>query len=124
MLMATRASVDFHAVPQAQVAIHERLENWARWCHNSGGRAVQPMFRLYRSSEQWQAPEVRVVDSLDAQRVQKGVSSLPECHRKAVAWCYVQRTNPRRAAVSLAVTMEGLALLVKDGRTMLINRRV
>lgn len=120
-----RVSVDFHTVEPAHAAIHERLENWARWCYGNGGRSVAPMFRLYRSTDQWVAPpSMGIVDSLDAQRVQKGVSGLPEGHRKAVSWCYVIRCSPKRIARDLAVSMDGLALLIRDGRSMLVNRGV
>lgn len=117
--------IDFHAVGQQHYAIHERLQNWARWCYSNGGRTVAPMFRLYRSTDQWsQMPVSDTVDSLDAQAVQKGVSHLPEPHRKALAWCYVLRTSPKRAARDLSVSLDGLLVLVTDGRTMLVNRRV
>lgn len=120
-----RQPVDFHAVEPAHFAIHERLVNWARWCHGNGGRTCQPMFRLYRAPEHWGLQEVGVtIDTLDATAMQKGVSGLPEGHRKAVSWCYVLRNNPRKAAQGLAVSMEGLALLIRDGRVMLINRGV
>jgi DNA-directed RNA polymerase specialized sigma24 family protein len=56
--------------------------------------------------------------------VQKGVSQLPEQHRKALAWSYVFRGSPKRVARDLAVSMDGLMVLVTDGRTMLVNRRV
>lgn len=121
--MQTR--VDFHTVAQEHYAIHERLQNWARWCYSNGGRTVAPMFRLYRSSEQWHQMAVsETVDTLDAQAVQKAVGHLPEKQRKALAWCYVWRTSPKRAARDLAVSMDGLLVLVVDGRTMLVNRRV
>jgi hypothetical protein len=34
----------------------------------------------------------------------------------------VIRSNPKRMAQGLAVSMEGLLLLIHDGRTMLVNR--
>jgi hypothetical protein len=123
VLMPTR--IDFHAVAQEHYAIHERLQNWARWCYSNGGRTVAPMFRLYRSTDQWTQVHVSdTVDSLDAQAVQKGVSHLPERNRKALAWCYVLRNSPKRAARDLSVSMDGLMDLVTVGRTMLVNRRV
>lgn len=122
MLMATRGAVDFHAVESAHFAIHERLLNWARWCYSNGGRTVAPMFRLYRTPEHWGSEPSLSVDSLDAQAIQKAVSHLPEKHRKALGWCYVIRSSPRRATRELAVTMEGLAELVREGRCMLVNR--
>lgn len=123
MLMAVKATVDFHAVSPEHFAIHERLQNWARWCHSTGGRAVAPMFRLYRSTEAWGSVEPSAtVDTLDAQAVQKAVSHLPEKHRKAVAWCYVIRTSPRKCTRDLGVSMHGLAELIWQGRVMLVNR--
>jgi hypothetical protein len=49
-----RPHVDFAAVQPSQWKIHDRLENWARWCRGSQrqtGTAGSPMFNLYRSSE-------------------------------------------------------------------------
>ena len=118
-----RVAVDSHAVHPEHAAIDDRLKNWARWCHGNSGRTCQPMFRLYRAAEHWGAHEPgSAVDTLDATAIQKAVGVLPEVHRKAVSWCYVIRSNPRRMAEGLAVSMEGLLLLIHDGRTMLVNR--
>lgn len=125
MLMAVRPSTDFHEVRPGHEAIDDRLKNWARWCHGNSGRTCQPMFRLYRAAEHWGSQEASTsVDTLDATAIQKAVSGLPHEHRKAVSWCYVVRSNPRRAAQMLAVSMDGLLLLIHDGRTMLVNRGV
>jgi hypothetical protein len=40
MLMATRLTVDFHAVESKHAEIHARLENWARWCNGSSGMVL------------------------------------------------------------------------------------
>lgn len=126
MLMATRTTIDFHAVEEKHREIHARLENWARWCNGSGGPTTSPMFRLYRAPARARGAEhtwsTVAVDGMDAQRIAKAVAHLPEPHRKALAWCYIKPTNPRRAAAEQGTTMEGLALLVRDARTMLINR--
>ena len=123
--MSPRPHVDFSAVEPHQIAVHDRLENWARWSKGrSAGIACSPMFRLYRSTEGHAEDTPRAIDSLDAQRVQKGVSALPAPHRIAVSWCYINRSNPRKAAEHLGRSMEGLAQLIADGRQMLINRKV
>jgi DNA-directed RNA polymerase specialized sigma24 family protein len=62
------------------------------------------------------------VDGMDAQRIAKAVGHLPEPHRKALHWSYIRPVNPRRAASDLGTTLDGLALLVRDGRQMLVNR--
>lgn len=119
-----RDAVDFFLVEDAHLAIHKRLENWAAWCRGGGGRGVHPMFRFYRPDNYERVEFVSSVDVLDAARVQKGVSALPEKHRHATQWQYVVPCNPRRAAQELAVSLRGLADLVRAGRVMLINRGV
>ena len=120
-----REYVDFHLVSSGHEEIHARLQNWARWQHNRAGGTVTPMFRMYRSTDVHQeTPGSDPVDAMDAQRVQKGVTMLPGKHRLAVSWNYVKRNNPRKAAQSVGESLEGLALLVRQARTMLINRRV
>lgn len=127
MLMATKLSIDFHAVEDKHVEIHRRLENWARWCNGSfGGGGTSPMFRLYRAPAQSRGAEhswsSMPVDGMDAQRIAKAVTKLPEPHRRAILWSYVKPINPKRQAQQQGVTLEGLALLLRDGRQMLINR--
>ena len=123
--MMMREAVDFHLVADKHLAIHARLLNWARWCNNRTGSAVTPMFRAYRSTDVWAEPTViEPVDTLDAARVEKAVTALPEKHKAATQWHYVRCTvSPIRAARSLAVSLSGLAELVTDARTMLVNRR-
>lgn len=119
-----RSHVDFSAVEPKHRAIDARLVNWARWSVNRGGGDVSPMFRLYRSPEHWSEAVGKPlpIDPYDAQKVQKAVSALPTPHRLALSWCYIRRTNPRRAAQTLGESLEGLAHLIRDGRQMLINR--
>lgn len=120
---AARAVVDFSVVPPKQGRMHERLENWARWCGGGhGGSSASPMFRLFRSDNWGREVSGHVVDGLDAQRVQKFISALPGPHRLALSWCYLRGVAPLRMARDLAVSLEGLARLVNDARTMLINR--
>lgn len=118
-----RDSIDFHRVPETQWPIHGRLLNWAQWCRSSGHRNVHPMFRGYRSSDQWSGHVVGdPVDSADAVRVQKVFVGLPELHRHALQWFYVYPVAPRRMAQALGLTLDGLAQCVIDGRTMMKNR--
>lgn len=120
-----RGPVDFSAVEPHHVAIDARLTNWARWSSGRSGRDCSPMFRLYRSSEARRMDAVDApppIDSLDAQRVQKAVAGLPTPHRLALSWCYIHRTNARKAAQLLGESLPGLARLIRDARQMLINR--
>ena len=118
-----REQIDFHIVPDAQLAVHARLLNWARWCNGRPGSSVSPMFRAYRSTDVWAAPSIgEPVDKLDAAKMAKAVIALPDKHRGATQWHYVKPVSPGRAARELAVTLADLARLVQDARTMLINR--
>lgn len=120
-----RDAIDFHLVEERHLTIHTRLINWSRWCRPRYSGQVQPMFRLYRPEVKWGEERGSTpIDSMDAQKVQKGVSKLPEPQRMALNWSYVTPSNPRRQAQRLGVSMEGLQLLVRSGRVMLINRRV
>jgi hypothetical protein len=126
MLMKTRM-VDFHAVEAHQREIDARLQNWGRWCNGTSSPNTSPMFRLTPSP-----PRVRgdlniggvTVDRADAAMIAKGVAALPAPHRAAVNWAYVKPVSPRRACQAIGTTMEGLALLLRDGRQMLINREI
>jgi len=118
-----REAVDFHFVPANQEAMHMRLLNWARAQRNSTGSATAPMFRQYRSSDQWATPSVSMpVDQRDAAKVNKAWQMLPEKHRAAVAWHYITPGSPIKACRKIACTMDELARLVVDARQMLINR--
>jgi hypothetical protein len=122
-----RDAIDFHAVEEKHGLIHSRLENWARWCNGVGHAAASPMFRLYRSSDARNADRIAFggapVDKMDAAKIAKAVTALPEQHRAAINWSYVKPVNPRRAASSIGTSIEGLHNLVRNGRQMLINRR-
>jgi hypothetical protein len=115
--------VDFFFVPTHQQEMHKRLENWARSCYSSGGSSASPMFRLYRPDNYERTASIPV-DALDAAKVGKGVSFLPESHRMAIHWNYLQGGSPTKARQRIGCTLEGLMLYIQDGRTMLINRRV
>jgi hypothetical protein len=129
MLMRTRTSIDFHAVEEKHFPIHERLLNWARWCNGTGAPTTSPMFRLYVPSARAKSGDGVTfgggmpVDQMDAAKLARAIIALPEPHRRALHWHYIKPINPRRAASDMGTTLEGLALLVRDGRTMLVNRR-
>ena len=127
MLMKTRPMVDFHAVEAHQREIDARLRNWGRWCNGTQVPLTSPMFRMtpppprVRGDLAYAAADS--VDRMDAQAIAKAVAALPAGHRAAINWCYVKPVSPARACKVIATTMEGLALLVRDGRQMLINRK-
>jgi DNA-directed RNA polymerase specialized sigma24 family protein len=82
------------------------------------------MFRLYRS-DNWERPTDRaVVDHADARKIATGVAMLPQPHREALQWNYIYGGSPTKARKRLGVTSDGLMLLIRDGRQMLINRGV
>lgn len=120
-----REAVDFHFVPKHQETMHCRLINWARAQRNSTGSATAPMFRQYRSSDQWATPSASMpVDQRDAARINKAWQQLPEKHRAATAWFYVTPGSPNKACKAIGCTMADLARFVVDGRQMLVNRGV
>lgn len=126
-----RDPIDFHQVAPEHLDMHARLENWARWSRNRGKGATAPGFALYRASNlesarrQYNAPVASApTDRLDAARIAAAVSALPVPHAGALSWCYVLRDSPAAARRRLATTYDGLMLLVRDGRQMLINRGV
>jgi hypothetical protein len=132
--------VDFFAVADHHLAIHQRLESWARWVRvRPHGWQVAPMFRQYRSHAwQWEAPTVQAAINIpEAVEMEKAVSLLPEKNREAIRWAYYWATippivakmndkesGPTGMARRLAVTKEGLMDLIQGGRSMLINRGV
>ena len=124
--MATKTEIDFHAVEAKHAEIHRRLENWGRWCNGSGGPTSSPMFRLFISPARVRGEILAnmsvPVDKSDAVRISKAVIALPHQHRAAIQWCYVRPVSPRRAAQSIGVSLDTLAVLVRDGRQMLVNR--
>ena len=119
-----RETVDFHVVEPAHLAIHARLENWAMWANGKPRSIVQPMFMLYRPDAYERESSGIVIDRLDAQKVQKAVSALPEKHRAAITWQYVAPCSPIRMARALGESMSGLCDLISRARTMLKNRAI
>lgn len=123
MLMKTK-TVDFHHVEEHQRDMDKRLENWSLWLRVTDGLGrPHPMWANCKSNAwQWHPPEIReTCDMIDAQRMEKLVYSLPEKFREAIRWSYVYKFPPAKACRALAVTMDGLQLLVRNGRQMLIN---
>lgn len=119
-----RDEIDFHAVPEAQLGIHEALLNWSRWVRvRPHGWQVSPMFRMYRSHAwQWHTPEIRQqINVPEAVEMEKAVSGLPEKHRTAIRWHYCFCGHPARMARELGVSKQGLADLVVDARVKLRN---
>lgn len=117
--------VDFFYVAPHQQDMHKRLENWATSCFSSGdGGNASPMFRLYRPDNYERGYSGIAVDIHDAHKIAKGVAALPVLHRQALNWNYIDGGSPRRIRQKLGVTLDGLMLLISDGRNMLINRGV
>jgi DNA-directed RNA polymerase specialized sigma24 family protein len=127
-MVEARRYVDFAAVPPSQWKMHDRLENWARWCRGRTARDMapsSPMFALYRSTDAKRAygDETTVqIDKLDAAVIAKAVAVLPDKHRRALHWSYVKPHRPSAMARELGVGLEGLSQLIRDGRQMLVNR--
>lgn len=124
--MGERQYVDFHQIPPEHRGVDARLANWARWCRGGApGLGAAPMWRLYRPTRQWApsptyglgGPDVR-----DALLVQRALGAVPERGRLALGWFYVRRNNPRRAALELGESLEGLARLVHAARDSLLAR--
>lgn len=123
-----RDLIDFFVVEDHQLDMHVRLENWSRWVEHrmrQGGKQ-NPMWANTRSNaRQWHDPELREpTNELDGQAMEKAVALLPIPHRDAIRWSYVWRGGPLHMARRLGVTKDGLMRLVRDGRQMLMNRRV
>ncbi len=115
--------IDFFYVAPHQGEMHRRLENWARSCFSSGGSSASPMFRLYRP-DNYERTNSMPVDQQDASKIARGVAALPEKHRQAVQWNYIEGGSPTKARQKIGCTLEGLMLYLADGRQMLINRKV
>jgi DNA-directed RNA polymerase specialized sigma24 family protein len=120
-----RDTIDFFLVEAHQIAIHERLCNWARYVAVRFTPAQHPMWRQSQSgSRQWHYPEPREeIDALDGMALERAISKLPVAHREALRWHYVWRTGPAKIRRLLGVTNGGLQKLVRDGRQMLMNRQ-
>jgi hypothetical protein len=119
-----RDPIDLHAVKPIHLVIHDRLNNWARWCKGgTRGSAMQPMFRTYREYA-YVEPVVSIpIDSLDGHRVEKLVIGLPEKHRTVLQWAYVHTYIPvRKVCQAVAVPYRDLPEMLHDARAMVRNR--
>jgi DNA-directed RNA polymerase specialized sigma24 family protein len=117
--------VDYFFVRDEHLAIHGRLEEWARWVRvRPHGWQVAPMFRQYRSKAfQWHSPEIRPMTNIpQALEIEKAVSLLPEKHRTAIRFAYVWCGSPVKLCRDLGVSKAGLLDLIHGARTMLKNR--
>jgi hypothetical protein len=118
--------IDFHLVEDKQLGIHARLLNWAQWADGKPGATTSPMFRLYIAPARGRSGDGVTfgvpVDRKDAVLIAKAVAALPESHRAAVNWAYIKPVAPIRAARTIGTSLQGLAMLLRDGRQMLINR--
>lgn len=120
-----RKYVDFASVPESQWDVHDRLQNWAKWCNGREGRNIAPMFGLYRSEalarREYGAATSVPLDRMDALELAKAVVALPDKHRMALQWHYLKPRKPLQMARALGVSLDGLAELVRVARTMLAN---
>lgn len=122
---------DFFMVRAEHKDIHEQLINWRRVVAVHGQSAdCSPIFRLSREAVEdipdwqlWVTVDKPAAPDLQAGwKMEKMVRNLPEKHRDAIRWHYVRRTDPRKQARLLAVTVSVLHDLVHDGRSILKNR--
>lgn len=118
-----RDDLDLFAVPDHQVEVHNRLENWARWVSPGYPAGVCPMFRMAKSNaRQWHVPELRpTCDIKDAQHVEKTIRKLPPKHLALIRWYYVTRTPELRIRKSLGLTRQDLCSMVVTARQMTLN---
>jgi hypothetical protein len=80
------------------------------------------MFRYYRPAQHWEPKEFReTCDLIDAQRIEKVVSTLPPTFAFALRWLYVYRFSAATARRELATTYDGMHQMVRDGRQMVLN---
>lgn len=117
---------DIAKVPQHQMQIHERLENWRRYV-SSNARAwfVQPMFRQAKTPRQHEEDLYipMPIDTQDGHILEKAVSALPEKHRAVIRWYYVFPYVPEnKIRRECGLTREMLAQIAIDARNMLHNR--
>lgn len=118
--------VDFSIVPERHQEMHARLENWGRSCNGGQSSDMSPMFRQFVAAKHWDGAYCQQVkepcDRADALKVGRAVLGLPEPHRIAMHWYYVQRTSVMQGRRMLRCTAEALSVYVTDARQMLVNR--
>lgn len=110
--------IDFNRVPPEQIAIHERLVNWARWCRPRWGSAVHPMFKQAISAARARedVSTAPPVNELDAQAIQTAYVALQDRERRAIAWCYVTREAVTGAMRQCGTDKRGLLELINQAR--------
>ena len=126
MLMKTRIEpVDYFYVEPHHSEIHAELENWARCVRVKRQSWAHPMWKGAQSNgRQWYTPELKAdLDTLGGMQMEKDVRALPDKHREAIRWNYVYGWAPATEIRRLGVTYQGLADLIRNGRTMLVNRK-
>ena len=117
-----KSHADFQHVEPHQLAIHDRLRNWARWVVVRPQSKVLAMFKFYRPAQHWHEKEFREpCDLIDAQAVEKLVARLPHTHAFALRWYYVYRLSVGIARKELATTAQGVDKAVRDARQMVLN---
>ena len=117
---------DFSRIAARHDAINLRLEQWAQWVSvRPQAWKMLPMWKFYKAPKQWDSDLYIPIEinSLEAHEIERAVAMLPEKNRTAIRWFYVFKfIHAGKMRRELAVTDEGLANLVHDGRSMLIDR--
>lgn len=116
--------VNFDYIPDGQSEIHIRLLNWRRWVRvHPHGWQTHPMWRKAITSRQWDLePHINIpCNTLDAMLIEKTISKLPEKHREAIRWNYINGSDPLKESRLLGVSRCGLLELVCTARTMVEN---
>jgi hypothetical protein len=122
--------VDFNSVPPHQLEMHDRLENWARFCRGGdkrSGQAGSPMFSLYRSTDakrKYGEATAVPVRREDGAILHGAIASLPDKPRKALHWYYLRPKAPALEAFRLEVSLAGLRDLIVGGRQLLIDKGI
>jgi hypothetical protein len=121
-----RDNIDFFYIAEDQLAMHARLENWARYVAVRTPHWVSPTWRQGKSNgRQWHEPEIKAeVNTLDGHELEKGVAALPWQNRDCIRWAYVFKTPPWVLRKQKGFTEDDIYTYIKAGRRMLINRRV
>lgn len=129
-----REPIDFHAVSVAHEQIHQRLEDWAKWCKPPPRSDISPMFRQCRSNEAAvdeegvrQSSVVRSINVLECRAIEDAVRDMDvntetKKPARALRWAYVTRRSPVMACRSIGCTIVELAQHVEQGRQELIDR--
>ena len=117
---------DLSHVPDRQIAVNLRLEEWAKWVRpRRVGWFTQPMFRLYQSkARQWDPmPHIHIaINGNDAMDVEKAVAKLPEKHREIVRWAYVYPWVPvKKVCREQSMRLDDVGAMLSESRDMVKN---